>query len=489
MLSPASVPTLRVRAVNDVPVRGDRDFVLHWMIAYPRTNWNFALERAVEHARELGKPLVILEALRCGHRWASDRLHRFVLDGMAQNARALEGKPCAYWPWVERTPGEGRGLLRALAERACVIVTDDFPAFFLPRMIAAAGREVPARLEAVDSNGLLPLRAADRAFPTAHAFRRFLQKTLPAHLAAMPKPDPLARIELPRPPAMPREIAARWPRASAKLLAGEGLAALPIDHSIAPIAERGGSAAASRALRRFVRSKLARYAEDRNDPDLGGSSGLSPWLHFGHLSAHEVFREVMRAEEWSPTSIAPKATGSKEGWWGASAAAEAFLDELVTWREVGFNFCSQRGDHDRYESLPDWARATLEAHALDRRPVVYDLATLEGARTHDAVWNAAQSQLVRDGRIHNYLRMLWGKKILEWSPSPRAALDVMIELNDRFAVDGRDPNSTSGIFWVLGRYDRPWFPERPIFGTVRYMSSDNTRRKLRLREYLASYAT
>jgi deoxyribodipyrimidine photo-lyase len=171
-----------------------------------------------------------------------------------------------------------------------------------------------------------------------------------------------------------------------------------------------------------------------------------------------------------------------------SASAEAFLDELITWRELGYNFCSRRDDHDRFASLPAWARATLGKHSSDPSAHVYTLDQFEAARTHDPLWNAAQTQLLREGRIHNYLRMLWGKKILEWTASPQDALDVMIELNNKYGVDGRDPNSYSGIFWVLGRYDRPWGPERPIFGTVRYMTSGSAMRKLRVRGFLARYA-
>jgi deoxyribodipyrimidine photo-lyase len=153
---------------------------------------------------------------------------------------------------------------------------------------------------------------------------------------------------------------------------------------------------------------------------------------------------------------------------------EALLDQVLTWRELGFNLCAQRDDFDQYESLPDWALQTLDAHRSDPREHVYSSAQFENANTHDPLWNAAQNQLRRDGKIHNYLRMLWGKKILEWSFSPREALDTMIELNNKYALDGRDPNSYSGIFWVLGRYDRAWGPERPVFGKVRYMSSKNT---------------
>jgi deoxyribodipyrimidine photo-lyase len=171
-----------------------------------------------------------------------------------------------------------------------------------------------------------------------------------------------------------------------------------------------------------------------------------------------------------------------------SEPAEAFLDELITWREVGFNMAALRPeDYDRYDSLPDWARKTLAKHARDRREHLYSLEEFEQARTHDPLWNAAQRQLVREGRIHNYLRMLWGKKILQWTASPQGAADVMIELNNRYALDGQDPNSYSGIFWVLGRYDRPWGPERPVFGTVRYMSSQNTARKVAVQSYLERY--
>jgi deoxyribodipyrimidine photo-lyase len=186
----------------------------------------------------------------------------------------------------------------------------------------------------------------------------------------------------------------------------------------------------------------------------------------------------MHRDHWSPDKLSKKPTGSREGWWGASPAAEAFLDQLVTWREVGYNFASHREDYDRYESLPDWAQKTLATHARDHRTKVYSLDEFAAGATHDRLWNAAQNQLREHGRLHNYLRMLWGKKILEWTVSPQEALQVMITLNDKYAVDGRDPNSYSGIFWVLGRYDRAWGPERKIFGKVRYMSSENTARKV-----------
>jgi deoxyribodipyrimidine photo-lyase len=195
----------------------------------------------------------------------------------------------------------------------------------------------------------------------------------------------------------------------------------------------------------------------------------------------------MKAAGWSEDHLAPKATGSNTGWWGVPPSVEAYLDQLLTWRELGYNSCALTDNYDRYESLPNWAQKTLADHANDKRPHLYTLEQFETARTHDTLWNAAQRQLVREGRIQNYLRMLWGKKILEWTASPREALEILIQLNNKYALDGRNPNSYSGLFWVLGRYDRAWGPERPIFGKIRYMSSDNTARKIDVRQYVKTW--
>jgi len=486
-----AIPELRLDSCNDKPIRPERDFVLYWMIAFRRTHWNFALDQAIEHARELKKPLVILEALRCDYPWASDRMHRFVLDGMTEKSRKLDGS-VLYYPYVERSVGEGKGLLIALANYACVAITDDFPCFFIPRMIRSAAKQLPVRLEKVDSNGLVPLRATEKSFPTAYAFRRFLQKSLPVHLPCFPNADPLTHLDLPKPRALPREITKRWPPASLKSLEDTAwLATLPINHKIVPAvgpgAVRGGEMAAGKKWREFLSKKITGYGELRNDPDQQGTSGLSPYLHFGHISVHQIFHDLMSRENWTEAKLSHRADGSRQGWWGVRSPAEQFLDQAVTWREVGFNFTSHREDYDRYESLPEWAQKTLSKHARDERQFVYSLKHFSAARTHDPLWNAAQRQLSTEGRMHNYMRMLWGKKILEWSETPEDALEILIELNNRYAVDGRDPNSYSGIFWCLGRYDRPWGPERPVFGSVRYMSSANTARKLNVKNYLMKY--
>lgn len=484
------IPALRVRTANEASANAEGEFVLHWMIAYRRTGWNFSLQRAVEWARELRKPLLIFEPLRSGYRWASDRLHRFVIQGMADNANRLSRKHVLYFPYIEPDHGIGKGLLAALARRSCVVVTDDFPCFFLPRMVQSAAKQIPVRLELVDSNGILPMRAATKVFVRAHDFRRFLQKTLQPHLEEFPREDPLKGVRLPRLESLSPEIRRQWPPAEpGKLLTtAAGLRDLPIDHTVEPVkGTPGGAKAAQQQLRGFLISGLSRYDTDRNQPEQEVTSGLSPYLHFGHVSAHQVFCELVEHDGWNPGRIAEKATGSASDWWGASPEAESFLDELITWREVGFNMCWQREDFADYESLPSWAQKTLAEHATDPREHSYSLEQFEAAETHDELWNAAQRQLVRSGRIHNYLRMLWGKKVLEWSADPRHALSVLIELNNKYALDGRDPNSYSGIFWCLGRYDRAWGPERPIFGKVRYMSSENTARKVKVKGYLDKY--
>ena len=481
------VPVLRLRVLVDRQPRADGVFVAYWMTAARRLRWNFALDRAIGWACQLKRPLAIIEVLACGGRWDCDRHHCFVLQGMGDHVRQAADAPALYYPYVEPKPGDCRGLFRAICDLACVVVTDDYP--IVSPTMASVDPRVPVRVEKVDSNGLLPLRAADQAFPTAYAFRRFLQQVLREHLLTAPRSDPFAKVELPRLTLMPAPIPRRWPAASERLLACEpsALAALPIDHGVPPVSTVGGPVAACARWKTFLSTQLASYPKLRNQPQADATSRLSPYLHFGHISAHELFHSLARKEGWSPAKLADKASGSRTGWWGMSQPAEAFLDQLVTWRELGFNFCEHRSDYADYQSLPDWAKATLARHQRDKRPYTYSIEEFASAMTHDRLWNAAQLQLITEGYIHNYLRMLWGKKILEWTPSPQEALHIMIELNNRYALDGQDPNSYSGIFWIAGRYDRPWGPERPIFGTVRYMSSQNTARKVRVREYMDRY--
>ena len=487
-----SVPTERIRCDSKFSIRPEGNWVLYWMTAFRRIESNFALQHARDLAKQLDRPLIILEALRVRYGWACDRFHRFVIEGMQDNKATCKNLSVEYFSYVEPTPGKGSGLVAALAEESCVVVTDDFPCFFHPAMIKISTKHLPARLEVVDSNCLMPLRVPDRTFTVAHSYRRYMQKVLPTQLAAMPDEEPLSGVELPGLSSQARRklsgVKKRWPEADLeRLTAPEGMRDIPIDHGVEPCGIRGGPQAANETLQRFLSQRLASYSEDRNEPDEHGSSELSPYLHFGHISPHSVFAAVMEKLDWNPSKLS-KPNGKMNGFWGVPADTEAFLDQLCTWREIGFNMCVREPDFDRFDSLPDWAQETLHTHSQDERPYQYTLEQFEAADTHDEIWNAAQRQLVVEGRIHNYMRMLWGKKILHWAESPQEALRIMIHLNNKYALDGRDPNSYSGIFWVLGRYDRAWGPERDIFGKVRYMTSENTAKKHRLKEYLKRYS-
>ena len=483
------MPDSRIRRLNDRGIHTDGAFVLYWMTTARRTGWNFGLQRAVARCLDLRKPLVVLEALRSDYPFASDRFHQFVLEGMADNAAEMASAGAFYYPYVEPAPGHGKGLIAALSKHACEIVTDWHPGFFIPRMLKSAAAQATVRMEAVDSNGLIPLGAAGKALPLARSQRALVQRTFKEHLRAVPDVAPLRALRgLARLPELPSPIVWRWPAADPGLLAGgrDRLAALPIDHAVPPVPTAGGARAGRRRLDAFLHGQLARYAEDHNHPDLDCTSRLSPYLHFGHLSAHEIFAALATHERWTTRKLGGPAGGAREGWWGMSRSAEEFIDQVVIWRELAFNTCEYVPGYDTYESLPEWARRTLDEHAADPRPHSYTIDQLDQARTADEVWNAAQRQLVHEGWFHSYLRMLWGKKILEWSPTPADALERMEALMNRYSLDGRDPNSWAGYAWVLGRYDRPW-PERPVFGTVRCMTSESARRKLRMKLFLAKY--
>ena len=460
------------------------------MIAARRTRWNFGLQRAAELAVEFGRPLLVLEALRCDYPDACDRFHQFVVEGMAVNASDFRPTQALYYPYIERAPGEGAGLLDTLASHSAAIVTDWLPAYFLPRMTTALARRVSVRVEAIDSNGLIPVASHGRAFPTARGYRAFMQRTLKDHLREFPLDDPAALVAaLPRLRTLPGNVRTRWPSLTGRELRHPArlIATLPLDHAIAAGPFTGGSSAADSRLASFIAARLGPYGDAHNHPDADGTSRLSPYLHFGHISAHQVFSAVMTAERWTTRKLQKARAGAREGWWGVSSSAEHFLDQLTVWRELAFNGCRWTPNYHSYDALPAWARATLNAHLSDPRPRLYSLAQLDAAETDDEVWNAAQRQLRQEGWFHGYLRMLWGKKILEWCRQPSEALERMEILMNRYSLDGRDPVSYLSYGWVLGRADRPW-PEREIVGTVRYMTSASAKRKLRMKEYLRTFS-
>ena len=492
------IPKNRLQTFNQDAPPGE--CVVYWMISARRSNWNHGLQHAIELANQRQMPLVVVEALAIAHQWANDRSHTFVIQGMMDNRNAFEDTPVTYVPYVETKPYEARGLLEKWMEYADVLVIDDFPVY-MPRRIREIAVEIgKCEIHSVDSNGFISLEQ-EKPFTTAYSLRRHLHKTILQHMSEFPEASPLDKAKhLPKfsaekvekifaesdTPVTPYEFI--WRICEIDDIGLAALSVLSIDHSVPPVQHtKGGSIAAYSAWREFFRERLSDYSENRNQPELNGSSGLSPYLHFGHISPHQILSEIFQKHNWDISRIIPPDNGRRSGWWDLPEYVEAFLDQIIVWRDLGFIHCSKVKNHHEFASIPEWAQKTLKEHEDDPRPFIYTFEEFENAETHDELWNAAQRQLRTDGMIHNYLRMLWGKKILEWTPTPEIAMEYMVALNDKWALDGRDPNTYTGIGWVLGKFDRGW-TERPVYGKIRCMTTDSTKRKYRTKKYIETYS-
>lgn len=473
---------------NSSDFNREGDFVVYWMQSAHRLHYNYGLEHAVEKANALGKPLLILEELKCDYPWASDRIHTFYLQGMAEHLEAAERDGLNYLPLVEQQAGESRRVWEVLFERACGLVTDEYPVYFIRERNTELGKKLDIPVITVDSNGLIPLGLTEKAPYNAYFFRKIMQRNFIECYTSPPRKKPINQLEnhsaitLGDAASEAAEQSRRWIQSPSPFIKS-----LDIRHDVGAIDLQGTRKAALGTLGSFIQHRLDRYGEERNDPDAHAASGLSPWLHFGKISEYEIVRALLECQpkNWDLDNITFNG-GSTGGFFNGDPNVDSFLDEVITWREVGFHFAFHESEYDRFGSLPDWARETLEKHADDKREWQYSYEELAQSQTHDEVWNAAQNQLRREGIMHNYLRMLWGKKVMEWTPDPRTALEYLIELNNLYAIDGRDPNSYSGIFWCFGRFDRAW-QERPIFGKTRYMTSESARRKLKMNDYLETY--
>lgn len=475
---------------NDKNPNKEGDYVLYWMQINRRFQYNYALEYAVAWANKLGKPLLIYEGLAIDYPWASDRFHWFVMQGMKENLDFAQEKELNFFSYLEPKSEAGKGLFYQLAEKACMVVSDEYPVFIIKKYNERVAGKLEIPYITIDSNGIIPLGITEKDPYSAYLFRKIMQKHFLEGFTNPPEKDPIKKLENRDKIELPKEFLQKYPRADELMKdIPKTVSKLDLDHSVEMIEMKGTRKAALEKLDHFINSSLMEYDEKRNHPDEKKTSGLSGWLHFGKISEYEIVKAALdhQPKDWSLESLTPNG-GKNTGFFNGEDNIQGFLDEVITWREVGFHFAHHRDDYAEFDSLPNWALSTMEEHKKDEREWEYSYEEFEQSKTHDELWNAAQTQLRETGIIHNYLRMLWGKKVIEWTPDHRTALDYLIELNNKFAIDGRDPNSYSGIFWCFGRFDRAW-QEREIFGKLRYMTSDSTRKKVRLKQYLDKYGS
>ncbi len=431
--------------------------VVYWMQRAQRSLDNPALDLAVDVGNALHQPTVIFFAPVPFYPHANLRHYTFLAQGIPDIAERARKRGIGFvlraWP-DHRLPKFCEEV------KASIVIGDENPLREPDHWRELATKKLSVPLWTVDADVIVPSKLLEKEQYAARVIRPRLQANFEQFLK--PLKNSQAQVEWEK----PKGLHALPDDGSHDITQGWTM----LDRSVAPVNSfRGGTAEALRLLRQFVNHKLIHYPERHGKPEVDGTSRLSPYLHFGHISPITVALAVENAN-------APR------------AAKDAYLNELITWRELAINFAHFNKLYDSIESAPDWAHRTLAEHARDKRPVVYTRKQLEAAQTHDELWNAAQLQMLHAGWMHNYMRMLWAKKILEWSPSPQAAYQTAVYLNDKYFLDGRDPSGYAGIAWsIAGKFDRPWF-ERPIYGTIRYMSGDAARKKFDADSYIEQIA-
>jgi deoxyribodipyrimidine photo-lyase len=418
------------------------------MQAAQRAEHNHALEYAVERANELNKPLVVVFGLTHDYPEANLRHYCFMLEGLTETAAALEARGIRM---VIRHMSPDAAAVE-LSKDAVMVIVDAGHLRVQRKWRNKAARQIDCPLHEVEANLIVPIREASfKEEFSAGTFRPRTKSRLDYYLVPMkhkkPKRDSLGL---------------KFDSFDVSDI-DKALAALSIDRSVGKVKNlHGGTSKAKRHLRSFLKNKLNRYDELRNNPALDYLSNMSPYLHFGQISPLYIALEVMKTD---------------------SPGKDAYLEELIVRRELSHNFVFYNDRYDTFEALPPWAKRTLNFHRRDKREYLYSLEEFEQAKTHDPYWNAAQKQMLITGKMHGYMRMYWGKKILEWSKTPRNAFRTALYLNNKYELDGRGPNGFAGIAWCLGKHDRAW-GERPVFGKIRYMNAAGLKRKFDPDEYI-----
>ena len=438
----------RIHCRDDRPPTPGK-FVLYWMQQAQRAEFNPALEYAVKQANALRLPVLVGFAL-AAYPAANLRHYLFMLAGLRETEKRLAARGLGFC--IRQGPPED--VVPALAKGAALLVGDVGYLRVQREWREAVAKRVACPVVFVEGDAIVPVaEVSDHAEFAARTIRPKIHRKLAEFLKPI-RPVPVA---VPSVGLVKRSLKLDDPEAVCRTLGADD--SVPAGAGIA-----GGRAAAEKRLDRFVRHRLADYAAEASDPVLDGCSGLSPYLHFGQISPLEVALRVQAAD-------APR------------VATDAFLEQLIVRRELSLNACWFNPGYDRYDTLPAWALKTLELHRKDEREFLYSRAQWEAGATHDPCWNAAQAEMVCSGRMHNYMRMYWGKKIIEWSRTPEEAFETALYLNDKYELDGRDANGCVGVAWCFGRHDRPW-TERPVFGTIRYMNANGLRRKFDIQAYV-----
>lgn len=442
--------TPRVRVLRDGPVRHDGQSVLYWMQRSQRGRDNLAIDLAIDLGKQLDLPVLAAFGLTANYPAAQRRHYRFLVDGLPEIARDLQRRKV---PLVVRL-GEPDQIIVALAResRAAIVVGDENPVRVGQHWREQAAKHLTVPFTCVDSDVVVPTSLFPKEEFAARTIRPKIHRVWNEYL----KPSANSASSVPwKGPAPPGE-----PLDPDHLLKSLRVGGVPEVRGY-----RGGPDEAARRLERFVRERLSGYATRRNEPSPYHTTELSAHLHYGHISPITI---ALAAKE----SDAPQED------------VDSLLEELIVRRELAINYVARNPEYDRLSGSPRWALETLEKHRKDKRPFLYTLEQLDAADTHDPYWNASQKEMVLSGRMHNYMRMYWAKKILEWTPDAATAFAIAVELNDRYEMDGRDPNGYAGVAWaVSGKHDRPW-PERPIFGTVRTMTAGGLEKKIDTRAYL-----
>jgi deoxyribodipyrimidine photo-lyase len=437
----------RIKHLNKKPI-ADKKYVLYWMQQAQRSEYNHALEYAIEQANQLNKPVIVYFGLTDNFPEANERHYYFMLEGLRETHNALAARGIQ----MVVQHGSPEIVAARLARDACLVVADRGYLRIQRQWRSYVAEHAPCTVVQVETDVIIPVETVSTKEEYAAAtIRNKIHKHLDGFLI------PVRKTTVKK---SSRHL--KFKQFSIDDIE-KTVQRLKIDHSVKQVAEyHGGTSNAKRILRQFIRNKLDSFAGDRNDPSKAILSSMSPYLHFGQISALYIARQVHASQ---------------------SKGMEAYSEELIVRRELSMNFVFYNAHYDKFKCIPDWAQKTLKQHAKDRRPYNYSLKQLENAATHDQYWNAAQQEMVHTGKMHGYMRMYWGKKIIEWTRTPEEAFKTALYLNNKYELDGRDPNGFTGVAWCFGKHDRPW-PERKIFGKIRYMTADGLKRKFNIEEYV-----